>query len=199
MTTRDRHDCEGTADLVARAADGESAAWDELVRLYGGVIWAVTRSFRLREADASDVVQTTWLRLLEHLDRLTDPGRVGAWLATTARRECLRTLALAKRTSLAGEDEQLLERVDGSIPDVDSGLIAAEQAAQVHEALAHLPHRWRELLVMLTADPAPSYQDISDRLQVPIGSIGPTRGRALRRLHELLDPDVLIPVTSFSG
>ena len=92
---------EETAELVARAATGDQSAWEELVDAYAGVIWSVARGFRLRESDAHDVVQTTWLRLLEHLNRLNDPSRVGAWLATTARRECLRIVSLSARTSLS--------------------------------------------------------------------------------------------------
>lgn len=190
MNGRTRLTADETAELVRRAGDGDTGAWEQLVDAYSGVIWAVTRGFRLGDADANDVVQTTWLRLLEHLDSLNDPTRVGAWLATTARRECLRIVALAKRTRVAGDDDHLLEFVDVTHPEVDARLIAAEQAIEVRRAMNRLPRHWRELMLALMSDPSPSYVEISARLGIPIGSIGPTRGRALRRLHELLETDV---------
>jgi len=180
---------EETAELVNRARGGDPTAWEALVDAYSGVIWGVARGFRLRDADAGDVVQTTWLRLLEHVQRLNDPTRVGAWLATTARRECLRVVALTKRTALAGDDERLLDGLDASLADIDARLLAEERRVEVREAMAQLPPRWRQLLVALMADPTPSYEDVSADLAIPIGSIGPTRGRALRRLNELLDAD----------
>src|ERR1700727_3445547 len=90
----------GIAELVQGAAAGDAAAWDGLMDQYGRLIWSITRDFKLVESDASDVVQTTWLRLVEHIDRLEHPERVGAWLATTARNECLRTLAGHRRARL---------------------------------------------------------------------------------------------------
>ena len=195
-TTREHLASDAVVDLVHRAGQGDRRAWEALVDEYVGLIWAVTRGFGLREADAGDVVQTTWLRLLEHITRLNDPARVGAWLATTARRECLRILAQGKRTTLAGEDA-FVELADITLPDMESRLVAADQAAEVHAALQLLPPRWRDLLTMLMADPSPSYEEISRRLDVPIGSIGPTRGRALNRLRAVLGSDVsLIPASA---
>src|SRR3954454_24758843 len=88
---------EQAADLVAAAAAGDRRSWERLVDAYVGLIWAITRSYRLSDGDAQDVSQTTWLRLIENIDRLSDPSRVGAWLATTARRECLRVLRQSRR------------------------------------------------------------------------------------------------------
>ena len=90
-------DMSEVAELVRAAAEGDQAAWNGLVDRYNGLVWSVARSHRLSMADASDVVQTTWLRLVEHLGRLQDPERVGAWLATTARRESLRALRHSAR------------------------------------------------------------------------------------------------------
>lgn len=174
------------AALVHRAIDGDRLAWEGLVDLYSGLIWAVTRQFRLCDADAADVMQTTWLRLLEHIDRLNDASRVGAWLATTARRECLRTLSHRKRVVLTG-DERDLEAEDFRVAEVDASLLAAERAEHVVSALSQLPQRWRQIMILLSADPPTSYEEISATLDVPIGSIGPTRRRCLRRLHGLLD------------
>jgi len=173
--------------LVARASDGDGFAWEALVDLYSGLVWAVTRQFRLCDADAADVAQTTWLRLLEHIDRLRDASRVGPWLATTARRECLRTLAHRKRVVLTG-DEADLERTRGAEPEIDAVLLSAQDCSDVRDAMAQLPPRWRDIMTLLATDPPLSYEAISARLQVPIGSIGPTRRRSLQRLQILLDP-----------
>ena len=173
-------------ELVARAIRGDRRAWESLVDLYTGLIWAVTRQFRLSDADASDVAQTTWLRLLEHIDRLREPSRVGPWLATTARRECLRTIACRKRIVLT-DNESDLEATDVEDASVDRALLAAERCQDVNEALARLPQRWRDIMRLLTTDPPMPYEAISETLHVPIGSIGPTRRRCLRRLQDLID------------
>lgn len=174
------------AALVAAAAAGDRGAWERLVDAYGALIWAITRDFRLSEGDAADVSQTTWLRLIEHIDRLTEPSRVGAWLATTARRECLRTQARSRRVTLVA-DECELESAGSDDPGVDADLLRAERDAVVAHAAAQLPERCRELLRLLTLDPPPSYEEISAVLSVPIGSIGPTRGRCLRKLRALVE------------
>jgi RNA polymerase sigma factor (sigma-70 family) len=146
----------------------------------------VTRDFRLAESDRADVSQTTWLRLFEHIDRLDDPGRVGAWLATTARRECLRLTALRKRVVLAHEGDAFEAR-EAHQPAVDEDLLAAERADDVRMAIEQLPPHWQRLIHLLMADPPLSYAEISERLRLPIGSIGPTRGRCLAKLRILLD------------
>src|SRR5215469_10385945 len=92
------------ARLVRRAAAGDKSAWEGLVAQYSRLIWAMTRDFKLAEMDAADVVQATWLRLLEHIDRIEYPERVGSWLATTARHECLRHLAAGKRVMVVQDD-----------------------------------------------------------------------------------------------
>src|SRR5215831_13070195 len=84
-------------ELVDQASAGDSDAWDELVDRFSGMVWAVARGHGLSSADAADVSQTTWLRLVEHLDRIREPERVGAWLATTARHECLRHVRAWRR------------------------------------------------------------------------------------------------------
>lgn len=175
----------GVAELVRRAAAGDMTAWGRLVDQYARLIWSITGEFKLVESDAADVAQTTWLRLLEHIDRIEYPDRVGSWLAATARNECLRSLAARKRVVLGHEDAEL----DGVVshgPDIDERLLADERAQTVRDALSRLPRRWQRLLEMLMADPPASYADISDELELPIGSIGPTRGRCLARLRVLL-------------
>jgi RNA polymerase sigma factor (sigma-70 family) len=172
--------------LIRMAAEGRRWAWERLVAKYSRLIWAMTRDFKLSESDASDVVQATWLRLLEHIDRIEHPDRVGSWLATTARHECLRHLAVRKRVVLVQDDDDALVDAVSHQPEIDEGLLAAERAQAVREAMSSLPWRWQRLLEMLMSDPPVSYVEISDQLGLPIGSIGPTRGRCLERLRELL-------------
>jgi RNA polymerase sigma factor (sigma-70 family) len=163
------------ARLMRRAANGDSRAWQSLVDRYGRLIWSITRDFKLVESDAADVFQTTWMRLIEHIDRIEHADRVGSWLAATARNECLRSLAARKRLVLAHEDDPF----DGPArhePEVDEALLAAERAAGVREAMTQLPWRWQRLMEMLMADPPASYAEI-----------GPTRGRCLARLRVLIE------------
>lgn len=178
---------ERSAELVRAAAAGDAAAWEELVDAYVGLIWRITANHRLRPGDAADVSQTTWLRLLENIDRLQDPARVGAWLATTARRECLRVLGQSRRMVLVMDDDVF--DGDGSGPDVDVALLAAERDETVRAAVRQLPARCQELLALLMMDPPPSYEEVSAGTGMPIGSIGPTRGRCLRKLADMLEQE----------
>src|SRR5689334_4617006 len=162
------------AALVCGAAAGDRRAWERLVDQYSRLIWSITVEFKLIESDAADVAQTTWLRLLQHIDRIEHPDRIGSWLAATARNECLRSLAARKRIILGHEDTELTTAAHG--PEVDERLLADERAQVVRDALSNLPRRWQRLLELLMADPPASYADISDELGLPIGSIGPTRG-----------------------
>ena len=142
---------------------------------------AVCRSHRLSDSDAADVEQTTWLRLLEHVGRLERPERVGAWLTTTARRECLAVLRGGLRE--VPSDPSELEPVC-SAPRAEARLLAAERGAALWKALGCLPPRSRRLLLLTSVEPAPSYEELGRVLQMPVGSIGPTRGRCLRRLQQ---------------
>jgi RNA polymerase sigma factor (sigma-70 family) len=172
--------------LVRRAANGDPRAWEQLIDKYGRLIWSITTGFKLVESDAADVFQTTWMRLIEHIDRIEHADRVGSWLAATARNECLRLLATRKRLVLVHENDSF----DGPVPhepQVDEALLAAERAEVVREAMTHLPRRWQRLMEMLMSDPPASYAEISDELGLPVGSIGPTRGRCLARLRVLLE------------
>lgn len=172
------------ARLVRRAAEGDRWAWERLVDQYSRLIWAMTRDFRLVESDANDVAQATWLRLLEHIDRLENPACIASWLAITARRECLRILAARKRFVLVQDHADLGDVAHE--PEVDERLLANERAQAVREAVSRLPGHWQRLVELLIADPPASYAEISDQLGLPVGSIGPTRGRCLDRLRVLL-------------
>lgn len=173
------------AQLVRQAASGDKAAWERLVDQFSRLIWAMTRDFKLCESDAADVVQATWLRLLEHIHRIEYPERIGSWLATTARHECLRHVTAGKRVMLV-QDHDVFGGSSGQQPAVDERLLADERAQAVREALSQLPSRSQRLLELLMADPPVSYVEISDQLGLPIGSIGPTRSRCLERLRVIL-------------
>ena len=181
------------ASLVRRAAEGDRHAWEGLVDQFARLIWSITVEFKLTESDAADVAQTTWLRLLQHIDRIEHPDRVGSWLAATARNECLRSLAARKRVVLGHGDVE----PDGAVahgPEIDERLLADERAQVVRAALSRLPRRWQQLLEMLMADPPVSYAEISDELGLPIGSIGPTRGRCLAQLRVMLQASLAEPL-----
>jgi RNA polymerase sigma factor (sigma-70 family) len=174
------------AKLVARAADGDQRSWDRLVDQFSAMVWAVARAHRLEDADAADVSQATWLRLVQHVGRLDKPERVGAWLATTARRESLRVLRDAPRRGEWDDDAAECESPD---PAPGGGLLLAERDDALSRALACLRPRDQSLLRMLMSDPRPSYEEIAAALDMPMGSIGPTRARALERLRLALEAD----------
>jgi RNA polymerase sigma factor (sigma-70 family) len=174
------------AELVGAASGGDQQAWEGLVHRFGGLVWSVARSHGLSAADAADVSQTAWLRLVEHLDRIRDPERVGTWLASTARHEALRVLRRAGRELPVGEESELEPR--GAVVETpDAYALASERDELLWKAFTALPPRCQRLLRVLIADPAPSYQQVAASLQMPIGSIGPTRARCLSRLRRLAD------------
>ena len=171
--------------IVSAAAHGDQLAWDQIVERYTGLLWAVVRAHRLSAADGADVVQTTWLRLIEHLPQIRNREGIGSWLATTARRECLRLLRSGGRCQPSDEIELLVDaRADHA--EIDSGLLTAERDAELWAAFSRLPARDQALLRLLAVDSPPSYQEISAALEMPIGSIGPTRARSLERLRREL-------------
>jgi RNA polymerase sigma factor (sigma-70 family) len=178
----------GVLDIVQevqRATDGDWLAWKHLIDQYGRLIWATAHDFKLAESDAADVVQATWLRLVENIHRIECPEKVGSWLAATARHECLRSLTARKKIVLAPDDAPL-DGVALHEPAIDERLLADERAQTVREAISRLPWRSQQLLELLMADPPPSYAEISDQLGLPVGSIGPTRGRCLEKLRVML-------------
>jgi RNA polymerase sigma factor (sigma-70 family) len=180
---RIRLSAEDITHLVGAASAGDERAWNALVGEFSSMIWAVARAYRLRDADASEVSQATWLRLLEHLGKLTDPARLGAWLATTARRECLRVLRENERCALYGDDAP--EQVSPEMSPDDVALLG-ERAEALWRSFSRLRATDQALLRLLMADPRPPYDAIAAALDMPIGSIGPTRQRALERLRNEL-------------
>ncbi len=177
--------------LVLQARQGDASSWDVLVERFLPLVGAVIARHRLRGADADDVNQTVWLRLVEHLDDLHEPAALPGWIVTTTRRECLRTLDRSRRTLPTDPtDSPAMERGDDAFasPDtapVDAEMLRQERLHTVREALAALPEDRRELLLMLLRDPPVPYREISALLGIPIGSIGPTRARALDQLRQV--------------
>jgi RNA polymerase sigma factor (sigma-70 family) len=170
-------------ELMAGAAEGEQAAWEAIVERFSALVWSIARSFRLSSAEAGDVAQTTWLRLVENLDRIDDPERLGAWLATTARRESLRTIRMHNR-ELTTEDEWIFDsEFDEAI---DQRLLTQERDRALWRAFKTISERCQALLRLLAAPEPPSYVEVSSALGMPIGAIGPTRARCLEKLRQSL-------------
>ena len=174
-------DPDQTRQLVASAAGGDRDAWDQLVGEFSGLVWSVIRGCGLYGAEASDVSQTVWLRFVEHIDRLRQTERAGAWLATTARHECFRVLRRQGRQVVTAEVPEVA-RPDDSEAVVDA-LVAADDRRAVLVALGRIPLRCQELLRLMTVEPKLTYDDIAAALDVPRGWIGPTRGRCLNHLR----------------
>jgi RNA polymerase sigma factor (sigma-70 family) len=169
---------EDLSATVRAAAAGDERAWGRLVMRFGAALRAVARRHRLNHADQEEVVQRTWLCLVEQIHTLRDPTAVAGWLVTTAHRECLRLHRTQAREVLEAELPVAVER-----STVDDIVIAAERAAALHAAVDRLPQRHRSLLRLQLARPALDYGEIGGALGMPVGSIGPTRGRSLAHLR----------------
>ncbi len=170
-----------TSDLVLGARKGDADAWDALVARFAGRVRAVIRSYRVSGADADDVFQVTWLRLVANLEQIRDPERVGAWLATTAGHECLRIIRRSGRH--ATPDEGWEETLVSDAADVDSEVLVAEREQALWKAMGEVSAQCQRLLGILASDPAPSYEEVSATLDMAVGSIGPTRRRCLDQLR----------------
>jgi RNA polymerase sigma factor (sigma-70 family) len=172
------------ADLLPRAGDGDPKAWDEIMRRYGKLVSATVRSFRLQDADALDAVQTTWLRLTENAHRVQFPERLGGWLVTTARHECLRIVRQAKPS------QDLIETVADTVADPSVGpeqqAIEADTARTLWSLVEELSPRQQTLLRALFTDHPRPYAEVARSAGIPSGAIGPTRARALRQLRDRL-------------
>ncbi len=178
-----------TTELVQDAATGDRVAWETLVDRYGRLVWTIVRGHRLSSADAADVVQTVWLRLVEHLDQLREPEHLGGWLTSTCRHESLRVLRRSAR-EMPDESVELRQEASLRVPsqgsDPEERLLRSERREALVAAFRELPERCQVLLRMLSADPSPSYADVSAALETPVGSIGPTRARCLEKLRAFL-------------
>jgi RNA polymerase sigma factor (sigma-70 family) len=168
--------------LVTRARNGDQQAWDALVERYAPLIWSICRRHRLGGADANDVGQSVWLHLVDQLDRIRDPAALPGWLATTTRRECVRMVREIRGPLAAGQVPD-----GGNIPDqaqtAEQELLVAERHAALREAFTYLPPGDQQLITLLIQDPPVPYTQISARLGISVGSIGPNRRRCLDKLR----------------
>jgi len=174
--------------LIASCREGSEAAWHVLVGRYERLVYTVPLRYGFGRSEADDVFQAVWMTLLKHLGNLEQPERLSAWLVTTAKRECWqrrRGADYERRTTLAPEtmpeenweDEDNLEEIIGRF----------EQYRALDQLLQQLDDRCRELLYYLYYDPAsPSYEEIGRYLDMPVGAIGPTRARCLKKLRGLM-------------
>jgi RNA polymerase sigma factor (sigma-70 family) len=169
--------------IVERAAAGDQQAWDHLVREYGGRLRAIAAGFRLNRSDAEDAMQVTWMGLVANVRKLRSHDRIGAWLATTMRRNCLAIVNRRRRETLT---DTLPTRTADETADVEKALITAESANLLWDAVGRLPPRQARLVRALFAAEERSYGEVACTLAMPVGAIGPTRQRALHRLAELL-------------
>lgn len=173
-----------TGQLLHRAGQGDPNAWEQILSRYSGVVWAAVRSFRLQHADALDVVQTTWLRLAENLQRIQHPERLGGWLTTTANRECLHILYRAQRITTV--PETVLNAAADPAAGPEQQAVNSRPVHLLWQLIATLPPRQRQVLQELFTDQPPSYTELAARIDIPVGSIGPIRRRALDRIRRML-------------
>jgi RNA polymerase sigma factor (sigma-70 family) len=179
-------DPEGLTALVAAASDGDSAAWNAIVVRFAPLLWSVARSHRLGQEDAADVVQNTWLRLVDHLDDIREPEALAGWLATTARFESLTRLRRRGReVPVRGEDLGVY-LVDTEAVALDASLLDDERDAELWTCFAQLSERCQHLLRALMSVDRPNYRAVGEAFDMPVGSIGPTRMRCLDTLRSLV-------------
>ena len=170
-------------DLVTRARCGDRSAWDQLVDRYSPLIWSICRRWQLDRTDAEDVGQAVWLRLVEQLDNLRDPAALPGWLATTTQRECSRARRSRCRLAAGGQAPDAEKLPDEQAATAEDVLFMAERHAALRAAFTDLPANWQQLLTLLTTEPPTPYAEISVKLGIPVGSIGPNRSRCLDRLR----------------
>lgn len=182
-----------TTALLHAAAAGHEAAWRELIERYEPVVSATIVALRLQPADAADAAQGTWLRMVEHHREIREPEALGGWLRTTAHRECLRIIRSrpqADSLDLAGA-----EPPDRGV-DVERTVVDADTVGRLRALVDLLPPTAAALVAELFGDAPPPYGDLSRRLGIAVGSIGPTRARALSRLRRLFESGVQAPSRS---
>jgi RNA polymerase sigma factor (sigma-70 family) len=173
---------------TTRPRSGDKQAWDALVEQFAPLIWSICRRYDVRGADAEDVGQSVWLHLVDHLDRIRDPAAIPGWLVTTTRRECARVLRVARGRREAGQPPANEDVWDDQIATAEEELLAAERDAVLRGAFMRLPPRDQQLIALLIQDPPVPYAEISARLGIAVGSIGPSRRRCLDKLRR--DPAI---------
>ncbi len=185
-------------DLVALAREGDVRAWDALVERYAPLIGSICRKYRLGYADADDVSQSVWLHLVDQLDKIREPAALAGWLATTTRRECGHLVRTANGPHAVVYALDAENMADEQADEAEQEILAAERHAALRAAITSLPPDCQRLVAELTADPPAPYAEISARLAIPVGSIGPTRSRCLDRMRRYPAIAALIDETSYS-
>ena len=176
---------ERSAELFLGWREGQDPdALDELVRLLSPMLWQVVRSSGLERGAAEDVVQSTWLTLVRSGSAIAEPRAVAGWLCTTARREAWKVGRAAGRQRPV-EDEDIARRLPDS-PAPEAQVVLDDENARLWSALERLPERCQRLLRIVAAESRPDYGAVSRQLGMPVGSIGPTRGRCLEKLRREL-------------
>jgi RNA polymerase sigma factor (sigma-70 family) len=166
--------------LVKEAASGNETAWNQLIERFSPMVASIARGYRLGSADAQDVCQTVWLRLVEGIGTIRDPERVGAWLAAVTRHESLRLIRRSGRETPVADTG--LDETPSEDRGADDRVLAAERKRAVWAAIDRLPPRTQDVMRHLLADPMPGYGLVAALLGIPVNSVGPTRSRALRAL-----------------
>ncbi len=177
----DRAPATGLPQLIAAAVCGDQQAWSSLVARYTPLVSSVAQQFRLPPADADDLSQVLWMRLFEHLAELRVPEALPGWISSTARREAIRMINARGRTHVVDAAGSVCSGADRS-QSVEEVVLRADGRRAVRRGLSELSAEHRQLLILLVAEPRLSYRQISQRLGIPVGSVGPTRSRCLRRL-----------------
>ncbi|HEY1626865.1 MAG TPA: sigma-70 family RNA polymerase sigma factor [Streptosporangiaceae bacterium] len=192
MTLSSGHDvasdrAERLGACLVRARNGETSALNEIVRELNPLLWHVARSEGLTAEESADVVQTSWLELVRRLHDIRSPQALTAWLITATRREAWRVRELSRRV-MPSELEQL-EALPDPGPGPGERFLADEQDRVLWQHVQQLPERCRKLLRVVAHVSRPDYTAVAEALGMPVGSIGPTRGRCLAKLRELLRAD----------
>lgn len=164
---------------VAAALAGDKEAWDALVRDHADVVWSIIRVLGIQEPNASDVFQIVFLRLTENLAKI-DPPALRAWLRTVTRRCCYDVSRQRQRNPIPSD--HLTESAATWQPTIEEIAVQADDQQAVLRGLARLSAACQRLLRLISANAEFSYQEISELLDMPIGSIGPTRARCLEQL-----------------
>jgi RNA polymerase sigma factor (sigma-70 family) len=179
---------ESNGEVMRKAAKGDDRAWNELFDRFGSMVFHLARGMGLNPADAADVQQATWMQFMRHADQVRDPECIGAWLATTARRQSQKVAVAAARQTLSPDPAANHKSGESSSEDVEAAVLRQEYDGPLHKALHRLPESYRKLLVLLTSDSCPSYEEAARTLNLPVGSIGPMRQRGLQMLRR--DPEL---------
>jgi RNA polymerase sigma factor (sigma-70 family) len=175
------------ASLVSAARAGDDGALGQIVTELSPLLWQVARAAGLSRGDAEDVLQTVWLRLISHLDGIHTSMALTGWLVVTTRREAWRVRAAGRKLRPADQDWFI------ALPDAEAGceekVIVDDQRRTLWAAIRRLPPRCQELLRIVAFVPRPDYTAVAAELGIPLGSVGPTRGRCLGKLRALLAAD----------